>query len=183
MSDQWNNVPADTVQRYVKSMIRPLVACIDANGSHIPFWSDTVDCHTMTSPYVYHLRKWRALIGAFTSGRLNVIFTHFWFGPLPWSWRSNFRNKRSNIMKLYMHTQKWLFNTWYNFGTNRFIQNEINLISWLVQFLLPFSIVCKNFKEISMIEICSLNVGSVILYIWYHIVKGKKITCPGASDK
>ena len=78
MNDQWNNLPADTVQRYVKSMIRRLVACIDANGSHIPFISDTVDCHhTVTSPYVYYLRKWRALIGAFTSGRLNVIFTHF----------------------------------------------------------------------------------------------------------
>ena len=75
--DEWNNIPTDTVQRYVNSMRRRLVACIDANGGHIPFLSDTVDCHTVTSPYVYHLCKCRALTGAFTSGRLNVIFTHF----------------------------------------------------------------------------------------------------------
>ena len=74
--DEWN-LPAVTVQRYVNSMRRRMVACIDANGGHIPLLSDTVDCHTMTSPYVYHLRKWRASTGAFTSGRLNVIFTHF----------------------------------------------------------------------------------------------------------
>ena len=72
--DEWN-LPAVTVQRYVNSMRRRMVACIDANGGHIPL--DTVDCHTVTSPYVYHLRKWRASTGAFTSGRLNVIFTHF----------------------------------------------------------------------------------------------------------
>ena len=35
--DQWNNLPADTVQRFVKSMTQRLVACIDANGGHIPF--------------------------------------------------------------------------------------------------------------------------------------------------
>ena len=31
--DEWNNLPADTVQRYVNSMRRRLVACVDANGS------------------------------------------------------------------------------------------------------------------------------------------------------
>ena len=97
--EEWNNLLAETVHRYVNSLRRRLVACIDANGGHIPFWSDTVDCHIVTSPCVYYLRKWRALTGAFTSGRLNAMFTHFLFGPLTWYWRSNFANKWSNIMK------------------------------------------------------------------------------------
>ena len=79
--DEWNNLPADTVQRYLNSMRRRLVACIDANGGQIPLLSDTVDCHTVTSPYITICVSFAQMESinrsVHYSGRLNVIFTHF----------------------------------------------------------------------------------------------------------